>query len=420
MKILKKIFKATLIVVAILAVAWCGLYIYAKHFYNQKPDVESFYLSELPLKTSQFKDDFEEIHRIVMENYSLYQAKHLNMDSLYQTYAALVHRTQNTADYGLAVQAYFSALQCAHAGPHFKMYRAQASPAFIRDSLFVDKPNDYLTQHGFKDKDRIIAINGVPTKTWIDRNEKYSEASSAAWRRLKTARRVFWSLTDTLVNYTLLRGEKDTLHIALPLKRADYFPNKKAKTVEVKILQDSIAYLAINTMMDPVLEDFKAAYPQVKDFPYLIIDIRRNGGGNSGNGRDICKYFIRKAQPHCVGASTLMQPEAGAYQGKIYLLTSPITCSAAESFTIDMKESGNVTLIGEATSGDTGNGPKDFRTKHGIYFRIPTRQPALSPQGFPMEGVGIPPHHPVSQTVADFLRDEDTVLNYAMGLITEE
>jgi carboxyl-terminal processing protease len=37
-----------------------------------------------------------------------------------------------------------------------------------------------------------------------------------------------------------------------------------------------------------------------------------------------------------------------------------------------------------------------------------------------MEGIGIPPHHQVSQTVADFMKDEDTVLNYAVGLITEK
>ena len=77
-----------------------------------------------------------------------------------------------------------------------------------------------------------------------------------------------------------------------------------------------------------------------------------------------------------------------------------------------MKESGNVTLIGEATGGDTGNGPRPFCTKQRTYFRIPTRQPDVSSKGFPMEGIGILPHHQVSQTVADFMKDEDTVLNY--------
>ena len=410
--------KIAFIVIAVCAVAWCGLRIYAKHFYNKEPQAEYFYLSEIPVKPSQFEADFEEIHQIVMENYSLYQAKHLNMDSLYQTYITRVRQAQTTTDYGLAVQEYISALQCSHAISCFRTYTARQFPVLIQDSLYINKPNAYLAQHGFKDKDCIIAISKVPYKEWINQHEKYAESSTDAWRHLKSARYAFTSYADTLRDYTLLR-KGDTLTISLPLKRRDYFSDEKEVTVETKVLQDSIGYLAINTMMSPVLEDFKTAYPQIKDLPYLIIDIRQNGVGNSGNGRDICKYFIRKEQPHCVSRQQIMQPEADAYKGKIYLLTGTFTCSAAESFTIDMKESGNVTLVGEATGGDTGNGPRTFRTKHGTYLRIPTRQPDLSPKGFPMEGMGIPPHHQVSQTIADFMNDEDTALKYTCGLITK-
>ena len=104
-----------------------------------------------------------------MENYSLYQAKHLNMDSLYQACDARVRQAQTTTDYGLIVQEYISALQCAHAITCYKRYTANQRVAFIEDSLFVDKPNDYLTEYGFQDKDRIIAINGLPYKQWIER-----------------------------------------------------------------------------------------------------------------------------------------------------------------------------------------------------------------------------------------------------------
>lgn len=418
MSIPKKILKTTTITVAILAFAWYGLFIYAKYFQDKEPEVESLYLAELPLDTSEFEADFEEIHQIVLDKYSLYLSKQLNMDSLHQVFATRARQAETTTDYGLAVQEYFSALQCAHAGTYFKMYTAKAFPAFIQDSLFVDKPTEYLAQNGFKNKDRIIAIDGLPYKEWIDRNEKYSEASTAAWRRLKTTRKIFRSYTDTVRNYILLRAG-DTLTVSLPLKQDNYFSDEEEKTVEVRILQDSIGYLAINTMMNPVLDDFKAAYPKVKKLPYLIVDIRWNGGGSSGNGRDICKYLIRQEQMHCLGEQ-MMLPEADAYKGKIYLLTTPFTCSAAESFTIDIKESGNATLIGEPTSGDTGNGPRDFSTKHHIHFRIPTYEPALSPEGFPLEGVGIPPHHQVSQTVTDFMNDEDTVLKYTIRLITKE
>ena len=108
-------------------------------------------------------------------------------------------------------------------------------------------------------------------------------------------------------------------------------------------------------------------------------------------------------------------PTAHAYRGKLFLLTSPYTFSAAESFTIDLKESGCATLVGEPTGGDTGNNPQGFRSKYGIEFRIPTREPQLSPQGFPMEGVGIEPHITIGQTVEDYFADKDTVIEYILN-----
>ena len=99
MKILKKISKVIVIVMAVLATIWCGLYVYANYFYNDKQiDVENFYIAELPLTPSQFEEDFKEIHQIVMENYSLYQAKHLNMDSLLVTPAFARRRPPQTTD----------------------------------------------------------------------------------------------------------------------------------------------------------------------------------------------------------------------------------------------------------------------------------------------------------------------------------
>ena len=101
-------------------------------------------------------------------------------------------------------------------------------------------------------------------------------------------------------------------------------------------------------------------------------------------------------------------------------MTSNYTFSAAESFAIDLKESGNATLVGEATAGDTGCRPQNFVSKYGIWFRIPTREPRLSPKGHPMEGVGVEPHYKIEQTVADFFNDKDTAVEYILNnLITE-
>ena len=95
-----------------------------------------------------------------------------------------------------------------------------------------------------------------------------------------------------------------------------------------------------------------------------------------------------------------------------------MTFSAAESFVIDMKESGNVVLTGEPTAGDTGNRPKTFKTSSGICFRIPTAPPSVSPKGFPLEGIGVAPDYLVSQTVSDFINDKDTQLEFAKQYLT--
>lgn len=79
-----------------------------------------------------------------------------------------------------------------------------------------------------------------------------------------------------------------------------------------------------------------------------------------------------------------------------------------------MKESGYVTLVGKKTTGDTGCAPKNFTSKYGIWFRIPTRKPHYSPKGYPMEGTSIEPHHKV-ETVEEFFDNKDTVIEYVLN-----
>lgn len=414
-KIVKRIGKVLLAVVGLVILAFVGLIIYARFFYSSDIDAESYYVESLPLANDRFNDDFNEIADVVKENYSLYESKHLNLDSLCDAYAVRVKGISTPKEYGEILQEFFAALRVGHASVYFKTYSAGAVPVIINDSIFISKPNTILTQAGFKDKDRVIAIDGVPTVEWMNCNEKYVASSTPLNRRMFTGGEMFRSLSDTVRTYTVCRG-LDTLAIRLPLVPHEALPAVNSAATESKILNDSIGYLAINTMMDGVLESFASDFSRVRNLPYLIIDVRNNEGGNSGNGRELCRYFIRKDQPHCIGGEN-MSPMADAYTGKEVLLTGPKTFSAAESFVIDMKESGNVILIGESTAGDTGNRPKTFRTSNGICFRIPTAPPTASPKGFPLEGVGIEPDYRIVQTVTDFLNDTDTQLEFALRYI---
>ena len=409
----KKVLKIAGIVVLVLLLAFGGLVGYA--YYTYKKDNSRtgvwYYADELSLTPDQYVADFDEIHQIVVDNYSLYRQKGLDMDSLYRVFAPRIGAARQPAEYVLLVQEYIAALGAGHATSFFSKYTAAAAPKVINDSLFISKPNEYLRAAGFCDKDRITAINGIPVGQWVAEHEKYACGSTASDRHYRSARSIFRSYVDTLVSYTVQRGT-DTLTRNLPLRRNDCVSYEEQPAVAARVLDDSIGYLAINTMMPPVMEEFATCYPTVNHLPYLIVDVRDNGGGSSANGALLCEYFINRPQLHCLSDSRQLESAQDAYRGQVFLLTGPDTFSAAESFTLDMKESGNVTLVGEPTAGDTGNGPKNFCTSHGIWLRIPTREPDRSHHGFPLEGEGIVPHYVVPSTVADFMHGRDTQIEF--------
>ena len=377
---------------------------------DEQKQIQSYYVSEIPVEPKNFAEDFNSIHDIVSENCSLSKHKGYDMDSLYNFFAnRIVNESMTKADYGLLLREYFAALNIGHAGVMLTLHSAEYYPTIVENRLFIDKPNDHFTNNGFSDKDEIIAINNTPIKQYVESRKKYTSASTDAYKKHLTQCRIFTSFTDSLI-YCDVRRNGDTLRLKLPLV---YPTLSNTPLIHYRILRDSIGYICIESMMDNVVDDFKQSYNQVCKLPYLIIDIRGNGGGNSNNGRLIAEYLLKEPQDHCVGGKITTQHNA--YRGKLFLLTSNHTFSAAESFTIDLKESGHVTLVGEKTAGDTGCAPKNFTSKYGIWFRIPTRDPHFSPKGFPMEGVSIEPNYEIKQTIADFFNNKDTAIEYVLN-----
>lgn len=420
---MKKPVKITLIVlssiIGLLFIGLGSLIVYAKFFSNQQEDTLRYYADELNVGKNDFKSEFEEIYSITLDNYSLYKSKGLNMDSIHDSFSQRIENADiDGIEFGNILKEFFSALNVGHSFVYLRDYTAAYSPKFIDERIFIDNPNEYMQMYGFKDKDEITMVNGTAVPEWLDQHEKFISASTDDARRLNTALAVFRSWGDSIATYEVVR-DADTLEIKLPLKKYDHLPQiaEDNQLVKWAIMNDSIGYINILSMMDPVTDEFIKAYGNVRELPYLIVDVRSNEGGNSGNGMDIAEYLIKRPQPHCVSPSKIMEPKSDSYKGKLYLLISPQTFSAAESFALDIKESGNAVLIGSATAGDTGNSPRTFHTSKGIYFRLPTREPSESPKGFPMEGIGIGPDYEVRQTVYDFMNNHDTVLDFTIGLI---
>lgn len=389
---------------------------------KKQDDIQSFYANEIPVEPEEFINDFESIHNIVKENYSLYESKHIDMDSLGTVFGQRISGREIVTkyEYAMLLREYFASLKCGHADIWgLNCYFAPYSTRFIEKRIFIDIASDWLEKQGFKKYDEIIAINGESTPEWLDSTRRYFNASTYEYQLYSASQDALCSYRPEPLVITVLRERDMVMDIAF--NPAEYDNSEDGSKfnyniIESKALSGSTALISIRSMEGDVATQFKKVYKQYSDFPNLIIDLRDNTGGNSLNGELICRYLIEQPQNACVSHLTI-KPKKNHYTGNLYVLIGTETFSAAESFAIDLKESGNAVFVGTPTAGDTGNGPEMFQSENGIAFRIPTREPRLSQKGFPLEGEGVQPDYYVEQTVEDYLHGIDTQMEYVLSLI---
>ncbi|MCK6507661.1 S41 family peptidase [Myxococcota bacterium] len=107
-----------------------------------------------------------------------------------------------------------------------------------------------------------------------------------------------------------------------------------------------------------------------------------------------------------------------AYAGRIVLLISPVTVSAAENFCQALVGAGRVEqVIGSASSAGT-NGNITGMTLPGGYYLSFTGMQLLNPDGSTFHGIGIPADQVVEPTAADLRDGRDPVLEAAAAVFT--
>lgn len=164
----------------------------------------------------------------------------------------------------------------------------------------------------------------------------------------------------------------------------------------------------------PVLDAaLDAALADFRDLPGVIVDVSNNRGGYDSIGLRIAGRFAARAVDAYAKApvgSTAWQPfrvepsPRIRYTGPVVLLTSDVTVSAGETFTLAMRALPNVRHVGARTRGALS----DQLVKplpNGWTLTLPA-ETYRAADGRYYEGSGIPPADPV----APFLPDHATVL----------
>ncbi|MFV0144197.1 S41 family peptidase [Empedobacter falsenii] len=123
----------------------------------------------------------------------------------------------------------------------------------------------------------------------------------------------------------------------------------------------------------------------------------------------------------------IWKPNPLTFHGKIYLLISPAVASAGSLFSAMVAGNDNSVVIGEETMGGYygHNGHTSFeyklpKSKIITTFSIVNLKQDVPQKSNQLNGRGIIPDYKVSQTFEDFIKQEDTQLNFVIDLIQKQ
>lgn len=387
----------------------------------------------------------------------------LEWDKLYKHYITEVQETENDYEYYRLLQKFCAYLKDGHTNVWF--------PKEIRDNVYLTNFGEYrlfLTNidgkaiitrvNESKKKEipigtEIVSVNGVETEKYIRESVLPYISSSTDYIREDLA------ITYMLEGYL---GTKYELELKDPNGKLKSLMVKHAKTnekevypafqkddlLDLKWYEEDIAYLALNSFSDwDASIEFSEKIPELQKAKALIIDLRRNGGGNSRIGKVILHHLTNdtifygpktQSRIHIPTLKAWNQDEyyhdfpyspdtLGIGDRNILKTTRVVvptvilvgngTASAAEDFLIYAENQEHMIKMGEPTYGSTGQ-PLLFDLPNGGIARVCTKKDTY-PNGKEFVGVGIQPDIQVTKSLSDYIENKDPALEKAVEYLIE-
>ena len=382
----------------------------------------------------------------VKYNFANFDVSKINWDSTYQAYIPKVLATKTSEAYYKELMTMMALLKDGHSNVYYKPFFDYKRPP-IRTKLIEDKIiitdiyNDTLRTQKVEIGDEIIEINHQNAIEFATKNVMpFQSASTVQDLNIRT------------FTYSLLTGKADELvELKIRKKGGQTFPismsrkltsNYKKQTYELNITKDNIAHLKINDFENEKYKEiFDSLYVKILPTKALIIDLRNNGGGDSGQGFYILSHLIErnaygaksKTKQYIPTLRAWEQPEMWMefspdvikpiegkqkYLKPVVLLTGAKTYSAAEDLTVAFDVAKRGIKIGQATGGSTGQPLFFDLTKNG-FARICTKKDTY-PDGKEFIGIGIKPDIEVKETVLSIQEHKDPALEKAIEQLTKK
>lgn len=390
----------------------------------------------------------------VRSNYVYYDQLQFDWDSLYAASIPKVLEIKDTYTYLRELERLGASVGDGHtyvAHQVQPIWENRIKPApftttFVEGKVLVDKVwSSLLEKRGIAKGTEVVSINGMDVMDYAKKVlGQYISSSTPQW-----------TYYHAFKNYQLTKGAR-TEHITIGFKndkkefsmdidrdaswdlqdsqsqKQENVQEEDNATMNYTVMEDNIGLLTIRSFMDNSFNAlFDELYLKLMSSDALIIDLRNNGGGNSGYADYILRHLSEKPiktsswssrmyipahaswgypQEWYGEASDFLKPvKKEIYKNPIAVLVNANTFSSAEDFCVKFKGMGRGKIIGEPTGGSTGNGVKIVLIE-GLATANICAKKDIAPDGSVFVGIGVIPDIKIVQTKAVWLSGNDIVL----------
>lgn len=313
---------------------------------------------------------------------------------------------------------------------HTSMYwegKPHAVPPPIHLDLAEDQivvtqsPQDQNVTRG----DIVLAVNDVNARECFDNAFVHAFGATPYAKTRSACRNMLAGESGSQVTLKLRNAHGKAYEVRLE-RGAPGLSGGRGSVLSSRVIDDDIGYIRIRSWTGFSPEEFDAQLEPLREKPYLILDVRDNGGGADNLAAQVIGRFISKK----VLCSVSFQRQVGTdsyeklihmaeprgpwcYEGKVAVLTNAGCASACEHFVSGVFEAGAL-LVGTPTSGACG-WSKNIDLPVGVKLRCSLTFPIHGKVPSPLNGM--PPHHLVMPTIEDIRAGRDTVLERAVSLL---
>ena len=402
----------------------------------QIPSAASEPVAKQRLTAQDRKQVFEKVWKEIHDHYYDASFNGVDWNEVHRRYAPLVKATSKDQDFYTLMSQMTSELHDAHtrfnSPEQWKNFRRQQGVTVGFSVDDVDGKTVVTNVIPGTDAARariepgmvVLRVDDTPVAQRIAEIEKKRlPSSSERATRWFIYNRVFAGPADAPVKVALQRGDGSVFEVSV--RRQIY---SAAPEVTTHVLPSGNVYIRFDGFQHPITKEFRQALQKYRDAPGLIVDLRRNGGGDLAVLLPIAGYFYGKKTLFAKDATRTGKPlssyvglfklplqlyvgRAGEqiYSGPVVILVDAHSASSSEVFAAGMQDTLRAKVIGSQSCGCVLGIAKPRVMKGGGVLEM-SEVLWFSPKGRKLEGTGIIPDKIVVPSVADLQRRRDPVL----------